>query len=98
MAKLKIKFQKQPAITINRLAFRDNKLVYVARANKRIKYPLAHSRIAYIGTTQKGARRIASSAAWKGESLLYQYGIKHLDFNIIVCGKRPGRGKNLSEP
>jgi len=91
MAKrLKIKFQKQPAITINRLAFRDDKLVYVARANKRIRYPWAHSRIAYIGTTQKGARRIASSAAWKGESLLYEYGINHLDFNIVVCGKLSG--------
>lgn len=88
--KLGIKFRKQPAVIINRIAFRDNRLVYVARANKKIKYPHGGSRIAYIGTTMKGARRIASSAAWKGQDLLYEYGIKHLEFNVIVCRRRQG--------
>jgi len=87
--KLRVKCKPEPAITIYRLAFKTDKLVYIARANKKIKYPWAKSRIAYIGTTKKGARRIASSAAWKGEDLLYQYGIKHLDFHIVSCGKRP---------
>ena len=91
MAKrLKIKWQRNPAIIINRTAFRDNKLVYVARANKKLRYPWGRSRIAYIGTTKKGARRIASSAAVRGADLLYEYGIKHLMLNVVTCGKVPG--------
>jgi len=88
--RLKVKWQRTPAIVINRTAFRDNKLVYVARANKRTRYPLGRSRIAYIGTTKKGARRIASSAAGRGEELLYEYGMKHLEFNVVTCGKVQG--------
>jgi hypothetical protein len=59
---------------INRIAFKDNKFVYVARANKKIKYPWGRSCIAYIGTTKKGARRIASSAVWKGADILFNMG------------------------
>jgi len=88
--KLLLKYRKQPAIVINRVAFKDTKLVYLARANKKIRYPWGQSRIAYIGTTKKGARRIASGAVWKGADLLFEYGIKHLDLHIVVCGKRPG--------
>jgi hypothetical protein len=61
--------------------------VYVAQANKKLAYPLGRSKIAYIGTTKKGARRIASSAVWKGEDLLYEYGIKHLELYIVTCRK-----------
>jgi hypothetical protein len=64
--KLSIRIHKEPAIVINRIAFRDNKLVYIARANKKLRYPWGKSRIAYIGTTKRGARRMASSAACKG--------------------------------
>lgn len=87
---LSIKIRKQPAIIINRIAFRDNKLVYIARANKKLRYPWGKSRIAYIGTTKRGARRIASSAAWKGEDLLFGYGVKHLEFNFVTCRRVPG--------
>lgn len=85
--RLKVKWQRTPAIVINRTAFRDNKVVYVARTNKKARYPLGRSRIAYIGTTKKGARRIASSAAVRGEELLYEYGMKHLEFIVVTCGK-----------
>ena len=88
--KLPVKFGKHPSVIINRTAFRHDKLVYIARANKPIRYRWGRSRIAYIGTTKKGARRIASSAAWKGEDLLYQYGIKHLELHVVICGKVPG--------
>lgn len=98
--RLKIKFSKSPSIIIHRAAFRNDRLVYVARANKRIRYPVGdksriaqmreRSRIVYIGTTKKGARRIASSAAAKGEELLYDYGMKGLEFHIVTCTRRPG--------
>lgn len=88
--KVRLKWRKHPAIVINRVAFKDTKLVYVALANKRIRYRKGQSRIAYIGSTKKGARRIASSAVWKGADLLFEHGIKRLDFHVVVCGKRPG--------
>lgn len=88
--KLAVKVQKQPCFIINRAAFHDTKLVYVARANKKLAYPWGRSKIAYIGTTKKGARRIASSAVWKGEYLLYEFGIKHLELYIVTCGKIQG--------
>jgi hypothetical protein len=88
--RLKVKWQRTPAILINRTAFRDDKLVYIARTNKGNRYPLGRSRIAYIGTTKKGARRIASSAAVRGEELLYEYGMKHLEFNVVTCSKVQG--------
>ena len=87
--KLKIKFSENPSIIIHRTAVRHDKLVYIARANKKRGYPLRNkSRIVYIGTTKKGARRIASSAASKGEQLLDEYGMKHLEFNIVTCSRR----------
>ncbi|MGD0168715.1 MAG: hypothetical protein ABSE54_03220 [Smithella sp.] len=89
--KLKIKFDNKPSIIIHRTAVHNDKLVYIARANKKIKYPSHEkSRIVYIGTTKKGAKRIASSAALRGEQLLYEYGIKHLEFNIVTCTGRTG--------
>jgi hypothetical protein len=37
--RLKVKWQRKPAIVINRTAFHDKKLVYVARTNKMNRYP-----------------------------------------------------------
>lgn len=90
--KLSVKYRRPAAIIINRIAFRDKKLVYVASANKKLRYPWGRSRIAYIGTTKKGVRRIASSAAWKGADLLFDYGVKHLELIVVVCGKVSGVG------
>ena len=88
--KLSIKFKSQPSLVINRTAFKDDKLVYIIRANRKLRYRFGNSRIGYIGTTRKGARRIASSAVGKGEDLLYRYGIKHLELHIVTCGKIRG--------
>jgi hypothetical protein len=88
MPKLRIKYDKKPAISIARRAFRKRKLVYLARANKKRKYPWGRSRIVYIGTTRQGAGRIASSAVWKGEDLLFDFGIRHLEFHVVTCASR----------
>jgi len=88
--RLRLKWQSKPALVINRVAFDDRKLVYVGRTNTRNKYPWGRSRIAYIGTTKNGARRIASSAAYRGEDLLENYGTKHVEFNVLTCEKVPG--------
>lgn len=88
--KLSVKYRKPPAVIINRVAFRDKKLVYVALANKKIRYRWGCSRIVYFGTTKRGARRIAASAAWKGADVLFEHGVKHLELIIVVCGKTRG--------
>ena len=99
MRRLKIRLDKKPCIIIHRAAFRNEKLVYIACANKKIRYPVGdsspriaysreRSRIVYIGTTRKGARRIASSAAGKGEELLYEHGMKDLQFYVVTCTRR----------
>jgi predicted GIY-YIG superfamily endonuclease len=85
---LKIKLDKNPSVVIHRTAVRADKLVYIARANKKMRYPWGNSRIVYIGTTKNGIRRIASSAAWKGEQLLAEHGITQLDFYIVTCTRR----------
>jgi len=85
--KLSVKYRRTPALILNRVAFRDQKLTYIGRANKKIPYSYGKSRIAYIGTTQNGAGRIASSAVWKGADLLAEHGIKHLEFFVVVCGR-----------
>jgi hypothetical protein len=59
--------------------------VYVARANKKLKYQLRKSSIAYIGTTKNGGNRIAASAAKQANDLLGTHGIKQLTFFVVTC-------------
>ncbi len=56
-------------------------------ANRRYRYPWGRSRIVYIGTTKRGAHRVASSAAKKGEDLLFEHGIREVEFSVVTCGK-----------
>jgi hypothetical protein len=86
--KLHIKSRLGKAITITRDAFKAERLVYIGCANKKIKYSLDRSRIAYIGTTKKGAQRVAASAVWKGADVLFEHGINYLEFHIVTCTKR----------
>jgi hypothetical protein len=88
--KLPIKTSMSSAITITRSAFKAHKLVYVGQVNKSLKYPNGRSRIAYIGTTQVGAKRIAASAAKHGLNVLQEYGVKQLDFYRVTCKGLPG--------
>jgi hypothetical protein len=83
--RLSIKTGRQPAITITRQALKQRRLVYVARANKRIKYPFGRSAIVYIGTTATGVGRIAASAAHQARQFLDQHGVKHLELYVVAC-------------
>lgn len=83
--KLRLKNGKSAAFTITREAFRATELVYVATANNKIRYDHGESHIAYIGTTKKGAARIASSAVWKGGGVLTSRGIRDLEFYVVTC-------------
>lgn len=88
-ARLKVKSTKSPSITITRFALLHDKLVYVGRVNKPIRYPWLRSRVVYIGTTKRGPSRIATSAAKRAGEILEKRGLKILEFLAVTCGSRP---------
>jgi|SRR5471032_1852425 len=81
---LTVQTTKKPALTITRTATKSSQLVYIAVANKAIKYPSGKSRIVYIGTTKNGAERIAASAAAKAAQMLGLHGVTHLEFFVVT--------------
>ncbi|MCK4946490.1 MAG: hypothetical protein KAS59_09535 [Alphaproteobacteria bacterium] len=87
--KLTIKTVKDPVLQIYQHVLKEDKLVYIAVANKKIKYKNGKSsRIVYIGRTERGVKRIAKSAAVRAEKLLKIHGLKHLEFYIITSEKK----------
>ena len=88
LRKLTIRTTSQPAVVVARPAIRARKLVYIACANKPIRYRHGRSKIVYIGTTQRGVRRVAGSAANQAQKLLNQRGIRELEFYVVTCASR----------
>ena len=86
--KLTIRTAAKPALVISRPAFNAERLVYLAVANKALKYTHGKSCIAYIGTTKAGAARIASSAAFRAKDLLALHGVTSLSFYVVTCAAR----------
>jgi hypothetical protein len=80
---LNIKASKKSALRITREALKSNNLVYIAKANKKIKYNWGSSKIAYIGETSSGVNRITKSAADRAPEILKQFGFTHLDFYVV---------------
>ena len=87
--KLSIKISTKPAVIIHRRANTNKRLVYVAVANKSHRYPYGRSHVVYIGSTKRGAFRVAASAAAKARELLTKYGVKELQFFTVSCRRRP---------
>jgi hypothetical protein len=88
--KLTIKVGRRPAVVITRAALQHDRLVYLALTNHPFRYQYGRSRIAYIGTTKRGARRIAASAASKADQMLALHGVKELRFYVVSCRSRQG--------
>jgi hypothetical protein len=84
---LQIKLSRKPAIRITREALKYNNLVYIATANKKIKYKGGSSKIVYLGETSTGVKRITSSAADRAPQILNQHGFKNLEFFVVQPGK-----------
>ncbi|MEY4593153.1 MAG: hypothetical protein RIR18_2048 [Pseudomonadota bacterium] len=87
---LTVQTTTKPAVTITRTATKASELVYIAVANKAIKYPSGKSRIVYIGTTKNGAERIAASAAAKAAQMLGLHGVKHLELYVVTSTSMAG--------
>ncbi len=88
MKRLRIALKPEPAMEVNRHAIRDQKLVYVICANKKIQYPNGRSRVVYIGTTRLGISRVAASAAYRSEDILRLRGVNSFKVSIVTCGAR----------
>jgi|GEM_PF-3276305 len=79
-----------PALVVTRSAIETKKLVYVLVANKKVSYSKGKSSIVYIGTTTKGLKRVAASAAYRALSVLKQKGIRQLSAYILTYRGIPG--------
>jgi hypothetical protein len=88
--RLKLSLKREEAIRVTRVMLGKSKLVYVLVADKPIEYTYGKSRIAYIGTTKKGAGRIAQSVAARTEDILSLHGVRTFHARIVTCKPRSG--------
>lgn len=88
--KIKVHLVDKPAMTVYRRILKKDKLVYLLVAPRPVKYPNGRSRIMYIGTTSKGVKRIAGSAAHRAQEILESWGLKQMDAHVVMCKSRPG--------
>lgn len=88
--KLMLSLSKKPVMTLGRNALHADRLVYFLVTNKPIKYPQGKSRIVYVGTTEVGARRVASSIASRAEGILKKPGFKKVDAYLLTYTRRIG--------
>ena len=86
--RLKLSLKRVHAIEVTRIAIGNQKLVYVPTADRKFAYPHGKSAVAYIGTTEKGIERVASSAAHRAESILSRFGVKRVIARIVTCQPR----------
>lgn len=86
--RLPIKLRRTNALHVTRVIVGDEKCVYVILADKKLRYPRGRSRIAYIGTTRKGAARIAASAAVRSDEVLSLRGVKSMEVRVVSCRPR----------
>ncbi len=70
-------------MTVTRAIVANERLVYLIVLSKRITYPFGRSRIAYIGTTKKGVRRIATSMSTKADRALRKHGVREFAIRVV---------------
>ena len=85
---LRIKLHRQPAMEVGRVSIGDNRLVYLVVCEKALRYRWGKSRIAYIGTTRKGIKRISQSVAARADDILSLHGVRRFHVRVVVCGPR----------
>lgn len=86
--RLRVSLKRDEALRATRVSIGKNKLVYLLIADKRLKYKGGKSRIAYIGTTEKGVARIAQSVAFRADTLLRLRGVRSFHARIVTCSPR----------
>jgi hypothetical protein len=79
---------KSEILRITRINLTSERLVYVLVANKQFSYTHGKSPIVYIGTTRKGIKRIAESAAHHADDILGRHGITEVSARVITSRGR----------
>lgn len=87
---MKVSLSKKPVMTVNRHILKKDRLVYLLVGPKPVRYRDGKSRIVYIGTTKKGADRIAASAAYRAEDILDMHGFRYMDVHVVSCKSKQG--------
>jgi hypothetical protein len=87
---MRVQLASKPAMTVHRRILTKDRIVYLLVGRKPFKYRGGRSRIAYIGTSKRGARRIASSAAHTADEFFSKRGSRQMDVFIASCEARPG--------
>src|SRR5579872_5193437 len=90
MRALRVTCSRDALLTVQRSRQWNRRMVYLLVADRSFKYSNGRrSRIIYIGTTGKGARRPATSAVDKAsEAFANLRGVKKIEVHIATC---PGR-------
>jgi hypothetical protein len=83
--------RKRSAMMLHRDILKRKKVVYLVIAPKLVRYKFGRSRIAYIGTTRKGADRVAPSAAYRAQEVFDRRGFRELDVHLVSCKGKPGK-------
>src|SRR5215510_11573437 len=86
---MNVRLTRDPVVVVERQSINERKLVYVIVANRPISYADGRSRIAYIGTTQHGLNRIASSIAARAPDVLRIRGVRRFEVHVLTV---TGRG------
>src|ERR1039458_6218586 len=83
---LNVRCTKDSVLTVQRSSRWTRRMVYILAANKAYKYKSGkRSRIIYIGTTGKGARRPATSAVDKAsEAFVELHGVREIKVFIEI--------------
>lgn len=87
---MKVHLSKKSAMTVHRRIIKRDKLVYLLVGPCPVKYRDGKSTIVYIGTTSKGAKRIASSIAHRAGEILETRGFRTMDAYVVSCAATPG--------
>jgi len=90
MGRLKLHQKIRMVMIVHRRILRKNKVVYLLTAASPVKYKNGRSKIVYIGTTKKGASRIAESAARRAEEIMSTRGLKEVNVFVVSCNPRAG--------
>lgn len=88
MKRLTIQGHKGAAITVRRVSTKEEKLVYIMCADKKLKYVSGKSRIVYIGTTSRGIKRMTSSVAARADAILGIHGVDEFTVHVVTCKPR----------
>jgi hypothetical protein len=88
LRRLKLALHRDHALEVTRVTIGKAKLVYILIADKKLRYELGKSRIAYIGTTKKGAARVAQSIAARADDILNIHGVRSFHARVVTCRPR----------